>query len=91
VLCESLNYSQGVPEVVEGTRSRPYAVVYSPPFDEFEVTHIKIPEKARFLPAGIQENLPASPVRPLPAASFHSVTLTMKRFMVGRAMARISP
>ncbi len=62
MLCDSLTYSQGAPEVLTGEQARPYATVYSPPFDEFEVQHITIPEKARFLPAGIQESVPSSPV-----------------------------
>ena len=35
---------------------RPWTTVYSPPFDEFEVLHVSIPEKARF--QGIQTYLP---------------------------------
>ncbi len=62
VLCESLTYSQGPPEILEGTpsTSRPWTVTYSPPFDEFEVLRIRIPGTTR--PLGLQEAIPASPV-----------------------------
>ncbi|EIE20706.1 mannose-6-phosphate isomerase [Coccomyxa subellipsoidea C-169] len=61
VLCESLTYSQGPPEILEGTpsTSRTWTVTYSPPFDEFEVLRIRIPGTTR--PLGLQEAIPASP------------------------------
>ena len=69
VLCESLTYSQGLPEVLEGTplsATRPNTTVYSPPFDEFEVVHVSMPATTSTqTPLGLQEHLPASPVRTL--------------------------
>ena len=58
VLCESLTYERGPPAVLNGNAvpGRPWTTVYSPPFDEFEVLHVSIPEKARF--QGIQTYLP---------------------------------
>ena len=68
VLCESLTYSQGLPEVLEGTplsATRPNTTVYRPPFDEFEVVHVSMPTTtSNQTPLGLQEHLPASPVRP---------------------------
>ena len=62
VLCESLTYERGPPTILNGNAvpGRPWTTVYSPPFDEFEVEHVSIPEKARF--QGIQTFLPANPV-----------------------------
>ena len=62
VLCESLTYERGPPTILNGNAvpGRPWTTVYSPPFDEFEVEHVSIPEKARF--QGIQTYLPANPV-----------------------------
>jgi hypothetical protein len=68
VLCESLTYSQGPPEVLEGTplaAGRPNCSVYRPPFDEFEVARVAIPANAHATPVGMQESLPKSPVRAL--------------------------
>ncbi|KAK9901534.1 hypothetical protein WJX75_001100 [Coccomyxa subellipsoidea] len=62
VLCDSLTYSQGPPEILEGSSpstSCPWTVTYSPPFDEFEVIRVRIPGTTR--PLGLQEALPASP------------------------------
>ncbi|CAK0769933.1 hypothetical protein CVIRNUC_003717 [Coccomyxa viridis] len=61
VLCESLTYERGPPTILNGNAvpGRPWTTVYSPPFDEFEVEHVSIPEKARF--QGIQTFLPANP------------------------------
>ncbi|CAL5220012.1 g1957 [Coccomyxa viridis] len=58
VLCESLTYERGPPAILNGNAvpGRPWTTVYSPPFDEFEVEHVLIPEKARF--EGIQTYLP---------------------------------
>lgn len=58
VLCESLTYERGPPAILNGNAvpGRPWTTVYSPPFDEFEVEHVSIPEKARF--QGIQTYLP---------------------------------
>ena len=66
VLCESLTYAQGMPEVLEGTPTpsgRPNVSVYAPPFDEFEVVRISIPASAHSTPVGMQESLPKSSVR----------------------------
>ena len=62
MLCESLTYERGPPTILNGNAvpGRPWTTVYSPPFDEFEVEHVSIPEKARF--QGIQTYLPANPV-----------------------------
>ena len=66
MLCESLTYERGPPTVLNGNAvpGRPWTTVYSPPFDEFEVLHISIPEKARF--QGIQTYLPENLVRQPP-------------------------
>ena len=63
VLCESLTYERGPPAILNGNAvpGRPWTTVYSPPFDEFEVLHVSIPEKARF--QGIQTYLPENLVR----------------------------
>jgi len=40
-----LTYSQGTPEILNGSTpstSRPYTTTYSPPFDEFEVSKVSI-------------------------------------------------
>ena len=66
VLCMSLTYAQGLPEVLEGTplaAGRAYSRVYAPPFDEFEVARVSIPATAHSTPVGMQESLPKSPVR----------------------------
>lgn len=64
MLCESLTYDQGPPEVLEGTApstSRPWTLVYSPPFDEFEVLKVRIPGTE--LAVGLQEAMISTPVR----------------------------
>ena len=63
MLCESLTYERGPPAILNGNAvpGRPWTTVYSPPFDEFEVEHVSIPEKARF--EGIQTYLPENQVR----------------------------
>ncbi|CAL8468083.1 g7622 [Coccomyxa elongata] len=62
VLCESLTYDQGPPEVLEGTApstSRPWTLVYAPPFDEFEVLKVRIPGTE--LAVGLQEAMVSTP------------------------------
>mmetsp|Transcript_16132 Transcript_16132/g.34912 ORF Transcript_16132/g.34912 Transcript_16132/m.34912 type:complete len:460 (-) Transcript_16132:866-2245(-) len=55
VLCESLTYEQGLPEVLEGSPSEVQgAVVYRPPFEEFEIRKATVP-------AGSSLQLPVSP------------------------------
>lgn len=44
VLCSSLTYSQGLPQVLEGDSIDTYVKSYSPPFDEFEVQAINVPK-----------------------------------------------
>ncbi len=69
VLCDSLTYERGPPAVLNGNAvpGRPWTTVYSPPFDEFEVLHVSIPEKARF--QGIQTYLPENLVSLRPSNS----------------------
>ena len=69
VLCDSLTYEQGPPEVLEGTApstSRPWTLIYSPPFDEFEVLRVRIPGTE--LAVGLQEAMISAPVRICPAS-----------------------
>ncbi|PSC70267.1 mannose-6-phosphate isomerase 1 [Micractinium conductrix] len=56
VLCESLTYGQGVPEVLTGAKSAasPHLALYRPPFREFEMWRYSPP-------AGTSEALPAAP------------------------------
>ena len=46
VLCESLTYNQGPPVMLHGDSVQEYTTLYSPPFDEFEVYKISLPESA---------------------------------------------
>ena len=46
VLCESLTYAQGPPVMLYGDSVQEYTTVYSPPFDEFEVYKVALPESA---------------------------------------------
>ena len=46
VLCESLTYNQGPPVKLHGDSVQEYTTLYSPPFDEFEVYKISMPESA---------------------------------------------
>lgn len=46
VLCESLTYNQGPPKKLLGDNVQEYTTLYSPPFDEFEVYKISLPECA---------------------------------------------
>jgi len=46
ILCESLTYSQGPPVMLHGDLVQEYTTVYSPPFDEFEVYKVSLPESA---------------------------------------------
>ncbi|KAF6259281.1 RmlC-like cupin domain-containing protein [Scenedesmus sp. NREL 46B-D3] len=43
VLCESLTYNTGTPEVLTGQRVHDHVKAYRPPFDEFEIQHIEVP------------------------------------------------
>ena len=43
VLCSSLTYSQGPPEVLQGDPPGAATRVYRPPFDEFEVLRVEVP------------------------------------------------
>lgn len=43
VLCESLTYNQGLPDVLDGTPVGEFVKVYQPPFDEFEVRTVSLP------------------------------------------------
>ena len=46
VLCESLTYNQGPPVKLHGDTVQEYTTLYCPPFDEFEVYKISLPESA---------------------------------------------
>lgn len=46
VLCSSLSYSQGLPQVLDGERVSDSVRRYVPPFDEFEVRRVEIPAGA---------------------------------------------
>lgn len=46
ILCESLTYNQGPPAMLHGDLVQEYTTVYSPPFDEFEVYKVSLPESA---------------------------------------------
>ncbi|KAK9806420.1 hypothetical protein WJX73_004588 [Symbiochloris irregularis] len=46
VLCESLTYHQGPPDVLRGTPLGRYTTVYQPPFEEFEVRRMELPGHA---------------------------------------------
>ena len=56
VLCASLTYEQGLPEVLTGEEVQQFTARYAPPFEEFEVQRVD-------LPAGESTLLPANPVR----------------------------
>lgn len=56
MLCESLTYEQGLPEVLRGDEVQQFTRRYTPPFDEFEVQRME-------LPAGASTLLPANPAR----------------------------
>ena len=44
VLCSSLTYDQGPPEILYGSPAGQHMRVYRPPFDEFEVTRLEVPQ-----------------------------------------------
>ena len=46
VLCRSLTYSQGQPEVLVGDKVLPYLQLYRPPFNEFEIYSFQPPAGA---------------------------------------------
>ena len=46
MLCNSLTYDQGPPEVLHGTPTGQYTRVYRPPFEEFEVSRLELPQAA---------------------------------------------
>eukprot|EP00884_Botryococcus_braunii_P009308 jgi/Botrbrau1/18379/Bobra.0403s0003.1 len=54
VLCSSLTYSQGRPEVLIGEEVQEYTKVYSPPFEEFEVFRVDLPASASTILPGNQ-------------------------------------
>ena len=56
MLCKSLTYEQGLPHILNGEEIQQYTVVYTPPFDEFEVFKVDMPAAASTL-------VPASQVR----------------------------
>jgi mannose-6-phosphate isomerase class I len=43
VLCESLTYNTGLPEVLKGQAIHDHVRAYRPPFEEFEIQRIDIP------------------------------------------------
>eukprot|EP00775_Hariotina_reticulata_P009221 gene9221-9386_t len=43
VLCESLTYNTGLPEVLKGQVVHDHVKVYRPPFEEFEIQRIEVP------------------------------------------------
>ncbi|CDY34738.1 BnaA01g32870D [Brassica napus] len=45
-LCSMLTYKLGFPEILKGTRIRPYITRYLPPFEEFEVDVCDLPSGA---------------------------------------------
>lgn len=46
VLCESLTYTQGPPEMLRGESVQEHTRLYSPPFEEFEVYKVSLPQGA---------------------------------------------
>ncbi|KAL3696062.1 hypothetical protein R1sor_010138 [Riccia sorocarpa] len=44
ILCSMLKYEQGLPDVLNGSLVSPNTRRYSPPFDEFEVERLDVPE-----------------------------------------------
>ena len=49
MLCESLTYQQGLPNILEGESIQEYTTVYSPPFEEFEIFRVDLPASAETL------------------------------------------
>ena len=49
MLCSSLTYDQGLPHILGGEEIQQYTIVYTPPFDEFEVFKIDMPAAASTL------------------------------------------
>jgi len=43
VLCESLTYNTGFPEVLKGQAIHDHVRAYRPPFDEFEIQSVEVP------------------------------------------------
>jgi mannose-6-phosphate isomerase len=43
VLCESLTYNTGLPEVLKGEAIHDHVRAYRPPFEEFEIQRIEVP------------------------------------------------
>lgn len=43
MLCESLTYNTGLPEVLKGQVMHDHVKVYRPPFEEFEIQRIEVP------------------------------------------------
>lgn len=43
MLCESLTYNTGVPEILKGERIHDHIKVYRPPFEEFEIQRMEVP------------------------------------------------
>ena len=56
VLCEMLTYSQGPPDVLTGSRIDTHSAVYSPPFDEFELTAIDVDAGDKYVQGNAQES-----------------------------------
>lgn len=54
MLCESLTYNTGLPEVLRGQAVHDHVKVYRPPFEEFEIQRIEVP-------AGESVNIPTNP------------------------------
>jgi mannose-6-phosphate isomerase len=54
VLCASLTYNTGLPEVLTGTPVHDHVRVYRPPFEEFEIQIVEVP-------AGETVAVPANP------------------------------
>ena len=70
MLCSSLTYSQGPPEVLQGDPPGGSTRVYRPPFDEFEVLRVEVP-------AGQSEIVTAKHVRIIAVLEHsHSMQLT---------------
>jgi mannose-6-phosphate isomerase class I len=54
VLCESLTYNTGLPEVLKGQAIHDHVRAYRPPFEEFEIQRIEVP-------AGETVTIPTNP------------------------------
>jgi mannose-6-phosphate isomerase len=54
VLCDSLTYNTGLPEVLNGTAIHDHVKVFRPPFEEFEIQLVEIP-------AGETVSVPVNP------------------------------